>query len=318
MSVRACLCSISILLIAGACFAQPGNIADRQYAKVVGHGELEERRHAPLRWAEVAGRVNPATGARSVSHVTVDRYATIQVPTGDEVAAQSFQYDFAQHYYTAIRLWAGQNAQGQRDPRVANAIPYHVDASNPTITFGVESPSWPTAALGFTYINSRPIRVMLNPLNLGRRVAADYSRARTAGIIGRDVPVAAYLDMVVRQTVVHELGHAYGLMHPDAELGRAVIVLDEYYVELLPAPLTANVDPSIMLAGEGGQFLYLSQLHQRLGRAITLDDIRPSERDLLGASLQWRGLAQRSVIQMSLQMLTSCVAGATCTGQDEL
>jgi hypothetical protein len=303
------------------CFAQPGHIDNAQYARVVGHAGLHGR-HAPLKWGRLAGRINPATGSYSMSYVTVDRYADIVIPPGPGVAGQTIHYDFAQSYLTAIRLWAGENYLGNRDAaRAANGVPYHAgaDATVEFRLFPVEHQN--CNLLGYADVERRPMCVLVNPTVIGRAVSETYAAARAAGVIG-DISVAEYLDMTVRQTVIHEAGHTLGLLHTSEDLGHPSDGgPDAYFIEILPAPNTTDADPSIMTTVAGPQpvgGIYLSQLRQRLGRPVTLDDIRPSQRDLQGASLQWRGLTQRDVSDRVLRSMTRCVTAPNCTAHDEL
>ncbi|MBT2745181.1 MULTISPECIES: hypothetical protein [unclassified Lysobacter] len=256
-----------------------------------------------------------------MSYVTGDRYADIVIPPGPGVAGQTIHYDFAQNYLTAIRLWAGENYLGNRDAaRAANGVPYHAggpqDATVEFRLFPVEHQN--CNVMGYAIIESRPMCVLLNPHAIGVTVSEHYAVSRAAGVVG-DISVAEYLDMHVRQTVIHEVGHALGLLHTSEQLGP--ITADEYVIEIIPAPNTTDADPSIMTTRPGPEpagGIYLSQLRQRLGRPVTLDDIRPSERDLQGASLQWRGLTQRDVSDRVLRSMTRCVPAPNCTAHDEL
>ncbi|MFD1296643.1 hypothetical protein ACFQ4Q_08340 [Lysobacter gummosus] len=258
-----------------------------------------------------------------MSYVTVDRYADIVIPPGPGVTGQTIHYDFAQSYLTAIRLWAGENYLGARDAaRAANGVPYHAGGPHDTT---VEFRLFPVAQqncnlLGYAETETRPMCVLLNPSLMGRAASGTYAAMRAAGAIG-DISVAEYLDMVVRETVIHEVGHTLGLMHTSEELGPTTEGPDEYLIEILSAPNTTDADPSILATGPdpeppGG--LYLHQLSRRLGRPVTLDDIRPSQRDLQGASLQWRGLTQRDVSDRVLRSMTRCVPAPNCTEHDEL
>jgi hypothetical protein len=102
--------------------------------------------------------------------------------------------------------------------------------------------------------------------------------------------IEAFARMVIRLTVLHEIGHAWGLLHPDTQdHGNNDISLQGMSRIVLQG--RGEYRPSIMIALQEDYFRTLS-VH--LGRPVIESDITLSANDIEGARYMWNGWTYRT------------------------
>lgn len=159
----------------------------------------------------------------------------------------------------------------------------------------------------------RPTRITISPESLGATARQSYESAIIDHAITRQgMSLQRFLLEFIRNTVRHEIGHAFGLMHSDTY--RPSI----YEAPLNPAALGTNIVPGVagsdstnhppanilIVAGHRNDApsimvttfaSYLSYLSVHLGRPVTHDDLHIPANDLRAAANIWRGTVDRSV-----------------------
>lgn len=148
----------------------------------------------------------------------------------------------------------------------------------------VSTPSSPSSA-GYTSFNSTTTTrngqtiININSYFFANSAWASFQNSIRRGFIDNDTTFDDYVRIMVRLTIVHEIGHALGLMHPGETRLASQIVPRSYLRQL----------PSIMYPDVTG---YFNSLHEHIGRAITLGDILPSSNDIMGANIMLNGTPQ--------------------------
>jgi NRPS condensation-like uncharacterized protein len=111
-----------------------------------------------------------------------------------------------------------------------------------------------------------------------------------AGVFNRSTfTLEQYAKMLIKYVIIHEVGHMLGLHHTNQPDN-----LDRYQVVPL-VKSNGNDNPSIMMQVSTEYFKALSQ---RLGRAITINDIVLSNNDKLAVKYQWMDVSFRSMTSL--------------------
>ncbi|ELU8563676.1 hypothetical protein [Vibrio parahaemolyticus] len=186
-----------------------------------------------------------------------------------------------------------------------------VDSQNHNILVRIVNASESPQAPGYTNFNSYSTTpngqtiININTHWFVNRSWSNYQNLITRGFIAHNTSFDNYIRMMVRLTVVHEVGHALGLMHPEETLLASQIVPRSYLNQL----------PSIMTSGVSE---YFDSLHTIVDRPITLRDILPSNNDIIGANIMLNGTPES--LSRTAYFLTSCLywASKLCVRRTEL
>lgn len=143
--------------------------------------------------------------------------------------------------------------------------------------------------LGVTSLAVVPRRVEVYLPEIAVAASADFDYLRNNQIIAANYTLEQVILLYLHFTVVHELGHAFALDHPDdptdsgsssAQLmpplqGRRELVGANQYADVL-----FGERPSIMTARTSE---WLREMRSMLQGPVAVSDIRPSPRDIRGA-----------------------------------
>ncbi|MCW5003516.1 hypothetical protein M7963_18535 [Enterobacter roggenkampii] len=150
--------------------------------------------------------------------------------------------------------------------------------------------------VGVTNPLGSPHTVTIDMDHIVNHAVRDYETSVSQGYINQGrTSFQDFVVMLTRLTLMHEIGHAMGLGHPNANTDPEQADYGGYFRVLIPADGSVPT-PSIMVHDTRLYFQYLSQT---LGRDVRPEDIRPSERDIRAANIMWSGLPQSTLISMS-------------------
>ncbi|MGL4476455.1 MAG: hypothetical protein ACRCT7_18695 [Shewanella sp.] len=155
------------------------------------------------------------------------------------------------------------------------------------------------SAYGYTNFNEPRdndaiTRLSIDPVGFASYGPRHYSRLMGAGMIPRDMSMNDFMRMMVRQTVLHETGHALGLAHHNED-GVAFPGYARIGREIVRCGISIS-RPSIMVSGSSGS--YLSLISQFLSRPVTINDVVLSRNDLEGANRMFNQRSHRGTVSL--------------------
>lgn len=118
------------------------------------------------------------------------------------------------------------------------------------------------------------------------RVYEVYKKEKENGTISKSLSLKDFINILLKESFVHELGHALGLTHPSS----SELEESPYWARTIIPRYATSPEPSIMI---GGSITYLRQLGVYLQRDISVEDIRPSPSDITGTRIMFEGGAFR-------------------------
>jgi hypothetical protein len=210
--------------------------------------------------------------------------AAIEVDGTGATTGVRFAEDFSPHIHIALNLWRGEDNYGMRTFEKVSSLQasnlglwiFPGKTTDPIQTAGALFPDHPGGVAQLKYY-----------LGNFKTYGKYYDILAAEGVIDRNkTSLKQYIEMLIRQVTIHEVGHVFGLRHHDStnSNNNPTITLTKG---------RNNDRPSIMIASSTE---YFQQLHKYLDRPITINDITLSDSDKRAVRLQWKGISDSNIL----------------------
>lgn len=179
------------------------------------------------------------------------------------------------------------------------------------ITFTIRNANTDRALASTDFsIHHQVVDIYLHTNVIGRTAIDRYRNLVNGNIINpAEMSLENFVTMQVNFAIVHEIGHAFGLDHPnsnDIDDDDSVI---ENSVNVIILPSGSVYDPPSIMTG--GSLVYYRILHESLGRTIRERDVQITPRDFRGARMHWNGTSAMEASHIQ-RMMEACVATPSC------
>ncbi|WP_157798242.1 hypothetical protein [Aeromonas cavernicola] len=185
----------------------------------------------------------------------------------------------------AISMWQRQQQGSRRPINFMRSLVRPTDTRYIGYRLGTTTDSYGNTNYNSPSNNDAITRVVLQPRTFELQMPRRYHMAINAGDISRETDISDFTRMMVRLTIIHETGHALGLLHHDDDIEQNFNHPTRVGRRIVNCPLSFT-PPSIMISGRNNTD-YFTSLRRHLGRSVTLADISPSRNDIDGAHIMF-------------------------------